>query len=496
MQELAVPFGYAEEYAQDGDFDSLPALDFNYISNSATPSFSRVDEPNPVKLDRRLPPQDLGAERAVLGSMLISHDAVADVIEELNSRDFYQPAHVTIYDAILELFAKGLRPDVLTVADELTKRGDLTKVGGATYLNELTAGIRTAANSAYHAKIVSQRAMLRRLIDAGTRIVQLGYAEAGGDPIELVNLAQAEMYSVADKATKEDYVTVGSILEETLSAMEAAGERGDGMRGIATGFTELDKETSGLQAGQMVVIAARPGLGKSTLALDFARHAAVREHKTTAFFSLEMPKIELLQRLIAAESSVLLGKMRKGTLDTNDWMKINSVIDRINEAPLIIDDSPNLTLMEIRAKARRIKQQHGLDMVVIDYLQLMTTGKAKSESRQQDVSEMSRALKLLAKELEIPVIALSQLNRGPEQRSDKRPQLSDLRESGSIEQDADLVILLHRDTQDEESKGEADMIIAKHRNGQTPTIRLLFHGHLAKFGNAPDAGAAGWPTDF
>jgi len=471
---------YADEYVSDGDFELAPVIPMV----AAEPTSGRI------------PPQDLAAERAILGSMLISQDAVADVVEAIRGNDFYHPAHETIFEAVVELFGHGVRPDVLTVADELTKRGELTKVGGATYLNELTDGVRTAANAAYHAKIVGERAMLRRLIDAGTRIVQLGFAEDGGEPVDLVNLAQAEMYKVADRGAKEDYVPVGSIVDDALNEIEAAGGRKGGLRGIPTGFEKLDQVTQGLHAGQMVVIAARPGLGKSTLALDFARTAAVRDNRTTAFFSLEMPKIEILQRLLSAEADVLLAKMRSGDLKEDDWMKIHKIQDKIKKAPLYIDDSPNLSLMEIRAKARRIKQQHGLELVVIDYLQLMTSGKAKIESRQQEVSEFSRSLKLLAKELEIPVIALSQLNRGPEQRADKRPALSDLRESGSIEQDADVVILLHRDMQDQDRVGEADLILAKHRNGQTCDIPVVFQGHYSRFGDALDAGGPGWPADF
>jgi len=468
-------------------------------SDSGRPSLrdwqNERGEKKPATIAGLLPPQDRAAERAVLGSMLISQDAVADVVEELKSTDFYDPANVTIFEALVELFGRGVRPDVLTVADELTKRGQLTKVGGATYLNELTDGVRVAANASYHAKIVHERAMLRRLIEAGTRIVQLGYAEDGGDPIDLVNLAQAEMYSVADRSAKEDYVAVGDIIEDALNEIEAAGARGGKIRGIPTGFAELDQVTQGLHPGQMVVIAARPGMGKSTLALDFARTAAVRDKRTTAFFSLEMPKVEILQRLLSAESEVLLAKMRSGDLNETDWMKIHKIQDRIKSAPLFIDDSPNLSLMEIRAKARRIKQQEGLELVVIDYLQLMTSGKAKVESRQQEVSEFSRSLKLLAKELGIPVIALSQLNRGPEQRADKRPALSDLRESGSIEQDADVVILLHRDPTDPDRVGEAKLLLAKHRNGQTCDIDVVFQGHISRFADAADPGAPGWPSE-
>ena len=490
LEQLA----FADEYVSDGDYE----LDEYLPASNVLPFPGRGRDGGQAAVGApgagRVPPQDVAAERAVLGSMLISQDAVADVVETLSSADFYQPAHETIFDAIVELFSRGVRPDVLTVADALTKSGNLAKVGGATYLNELTGLVRTAANSVYHAKIVNERAMLRRLIDAGTRIVQLGYAEAGGDPLELVNLAQAEMYAVSDRGAKEDYVAVRDLVDDALREIEAAGDRGGGIRGIATGFAKLDALTSGLHPGQMVVIAARPGLGKSTLALDFARTAAVRDGRTTALFSLEMPKIELLQRLLSAESEVMLEKMRKGGLNEGDWAKILDVQEKVKAAPLFIDDSPNLSLMEIRAKARRLKQNHNLELIVIDYLQLMTSGKGKVESRQQEVSEFSRSLKLLAKELEIPIVALSQLNRGPEQRADKRPALSDLRESGSIEQDADLVILLHRDANDQDMGMLADMIVAKHRNGAVGTIRVLFRGHIARFDDATDDGA--WENDF
>jgi len=427
----------------------------------------------------RKPPQDIHAEMSVLGGMLLSKDAIADVFGTLHSSDFYKPAHELVYNAILELFGRGNPVDVLTVSDELTKRGELDRVGGSFYLTELLGSVPTAANAGYYARIVHERAQLRKLIDAGTRIVQLGYAEGGGEAAELVNLAQAEMYAVTDRKGGEDYVAVGAVLEETLEQLENA--NGASLPGLPTGFRDLDKLTNGLQAGQMVVIAARPGLGKSTLALDFARSAAVKNGKPAVFFSLEMNRTEIIQRLLSAESGVFLDKMRNGNLQQVDWDNICGVEERIKSAPLYLDDSPNLTMMEIRAKARRIKQQYGLELIVVDYLQLMTSGKSRIESRQQEVSDLSRSLKLLAKELGIPVVALSQLNRGPEQRSDKRPALSDLRESGSIEQDADVVILLHRDPNDEDRGGEADMIVAKHRNGPTATIQVLFQGHKARF---------------
>ncbi len=841
----------------------------------------------------RTPPQDVNAEMSVLGGMLISKDAIADVVETIRGSDFYRPAHETIYDAILDLYGRGEPADGITVADELRRRGELEKIGGAAYLADLVAGVPTAANAGYYARIVNERAVLRRLVEAGTRIVQLGYARDGGDVSDLVNNAQAEIYAVTERRTTEDYLPLAEIIGGTMDEIEAAGHRGEGMTGVPTGFADLDRLTNGLHPGQMIIIAARPAIGKalaldtplptptgwttmgevavgdhllaadgtptrvvaatevmtdrpcyevvfddgttivadaehlwetstraqrrkatvgapaeasvlttreiaetlrcatadqranhtvrtagalqlpaadlpihpyalgvwlgdghsassrftsadpeiamvieglgyqvaerpgakgiaklyslrlpdepsaderecvvcgtrfvprlpqvktcgrscggrskgigprseapacrdcggpstgqgrcmecikdhgsvaallrkvgvlnnkhipaeylrgseaqrrallaglldtdgtvnptgspqfcvtnrrlaedvrelvhslgyrtgwserpvkgrseasstaftitfttdydvfwlerkqlvhkerrnrstarltqrtivdvrpiasvpvrcvqvdndehlylasramipthnSTLAIDMARSASIKHGQTSVVFSLEMGRNEITMRLLAAEARVHLQKLRNGNMGDDDWQKLAKVMGKVSEAPLFIDDSPNMTLTEIRAKARRLKQRHDLKLVVIDYLQLMTSGK-RVESRQQEVSEFSRALKLLAKELEVPVIALSQLNRGPEQRGDKKPQMSDLRESGSIEQDADMVILLHReDAYEKESPraGEADLIVAKHRNGPTDTITVAFQGHYSRF---------------
>ncbi|MGE9808395.1 MULTISPECIES: replicative DNA helicase [unclassified Janibacter] len=794
----------------------------------------------------RLPPQDVGAEQSVLGGMLLSKDAIADVAEEVRGHDFYRPAHELIYDAIVDLYSRGEPADAITVADELGKRGDLQRAGGQAYLHDLIQSVPTAANAGYYAQIVAERAVLRRLVDAGTRIVQLGYAQGGGDVEDIVNQAQAEVYQVADKRGGEDYVALGETLEETLNEIEVAAGRGGEMIGVPTGFTDLDELTHGLHPGQMIVIAARPAVGKalaldtplptpegwttmgdvavgdallgadgrptrvvavtdvmhdrpcfevefsdgsvivadaehqwlthtrasrraraaagavgapspdakgapavrttadiaatlrtatgdrrlnhsvalaapldlpdapldlppyvvgawlgdgtsacaaittadddmvmllegqglvvtplaaqmryslrlpeeavetrqcqechndhgtvhgllrkigvlgdkhipaayqraserqrrellaglldtdgtvthagspqftttserlyrdvhelivglgyrcgvsrktvrgrteqsstaytltftsdedvfwlerkrllhkerrprtfqrrdsrfitavrpiasvpvrclqvdngdhlflagpsmipthnSTMGIDIARSAAIKHGMATAVFSLEMSRSEITMRVLSAEAQIQLQDLRKGTLGDPGWQKLARIMGKISESPLFIDDSPNMSLMEIRAKARRLKQQHNLKLIVLDYLQLMSSGK-KVESRQQEVAEFSRALKLLAKELEVPVIAISQLNRGSEQRTDKRPQMSDLRESGSIEQDADMVILLHRDRTDPEREGEADVIVAKHRNGPTADIVLAWQGHYSRFAN-------------
>ncbi|WP_315093002.1 replicative DNA helicase [uncultured Cellulomonas sp.] len=431
----------------------------------------------------RTPPQDLDAERSVLGGMMISKDAIADVVEQIRGTDFYRPAHEVVYDAIIDLYGRGEPADAITVADELTKRGEIQRIGGAPYLHTLISSVPTAANAGYYARIVRERSVLRKLVEAGTRIVQLGYGTDGGDVDEIVNNAQAEVYAVTERRSSEDYMILGDIIGGAVDEIEAAGHRGEGMIGVPTGFSDLDRLTNGLHPGQMIVLAARPAIGKSTMGIDIVRSASIKHGMTSVVFSLEMSRNEITMRLLAAEARVHLQKLRNGQMGEDDWAKIAATMGKISEAPLFIDDSPNMSLMEIRAKCRRLKQKHDLKLVVIDYLQLMSSGK-RVESRQQEVSEFSRALKLLAKELEVPVIAISQLNRGAEQRTDKRPQMSDLRESGSIEQDADIVILLHReDAYEKESPraGEADLIVAKHRNGPTDTLVVAFQGHYSRF---------------
>lgn len=719
------------------------------------------DQPPPSEEFGRQPPQDLMAEQSVLGGMMLSKDAIADVIEKLRPGDFYRPAHQAVYDAILELYGRGEPADAVTVSAELDRAGELRRVGGAPYLHTLISTVPTAANAGYYAEIVAEKAILRRLVEAGTRIVQYGYAGSDGqDVAEVVDRAQAEVYEVTERRTAEDYVPLEDLLQPTMDEIDSIASRGGLSLGVPTGFADLDALTNGLHPGQMIIVAARPGVGKalsldtplptptgwttmggvrvgdrlldacgrpttvvaatevmtdrpcfevefsdgsrliadamhqwavhvganrgvlttdelrshvgqavvrnakpidlprrnfvygpytvaalagmafddpeigmridaegpvdvmslmadlggripweylrgsipqrrallagildargivdddglitipiatrhmtavlsdliaglgysftrkstgwlrvdvgdddvftlhakslrhkelrrpnrgrvitairavasvpvrcvevdnpehlylagesmvpthnSTLAMDFLRSAAIGHHMTCAMFSLEMSKTEIVMRLLSAEAKIKLGDMRSGRMTDDDWTRLARRMGEISEAPLFIDDSPNLTMMEIRAKARRLKQRHDLKMVVVDYMQLMTSGK-KVESRQQEVSEFSRSLKLLAKELEVPVIAISQLNRGPEQRTDKKPQVSDLRESGSLEQDADMVILLHRPDafeRDDPRAGEADIIVGKHRNGPTATITVAHQLHLSRF---------------
>jgi replicative DNA helicase len=385
----------------------------------------------------RTPPHDVAAEQCVLGGMLLSKDAISDVIEVIRPADHYRPAHQLIHDAILDLYSRGEPADAITVANELTRRGEIARVGGAPYLHTLIASVPTAANAGYYSRIVRERAILRRLVEAGTRIVQFGYA-GDADADELVDRAQAEVYAVTERRTSEDYHSLSEIMPGALDEIEAIGSHGGVLTGVPTGFADLDILTNGLHPGQMVVIAARPGMGKSTLALDFARAAAIRHSMATVLFSLEMARNEITMRLLSAEARVPLQTMRTGQMNDEDWARLARRMSEVADAPLFIDDSPNMAMMEIRAKCRRLKQRHDLKFVIVDYLQLMSSPK-RIENRQQEVSDLSRSLKLLAKELEVPVVALSQLNRSPEQRTDKKPMLSDLRESGCMTEDTTLL---------------------------------------------------------
>jgi replicative DNA helicase len=429
-------------------------------------------------------PNDTQAEQSVLGGMLLSQDAVADVFEYIGSHDFYAPKHELIFSSIYALYGRGEPTDVITVTAELTRTGNLVRAGGADYLHSLTSVVPTAANAGFYAKIVQEKAIMRRLVEAGTSIAAMGYTNEG-EVEDLVNQAQAEIYAVGSSAFSEDYVPLNVSLEAAVEEIEFAQKRGGEMSGIATGIYELDNLTHGLHGGQLIILAARPGVGKSTLALDFARHAAIKQKQPVLFFSLEMSRAEIALRLLSAEADVRLQNMRAGKVGQDEWKKLANVRGNLNDSPLFIDDSANLTLVEIRAKCRRLASSLGLKLIVIDYIQLLTSGK-KVESRQQEVSEFSRSLKLLAKELNVPVIAISQLNRNSEQKTDKKPEISHLRESGSLEQDADVVILLHREdmgVKDSPRAGEADIILAKQRSGPTDTVAVLFQGAYSRFMN-------------
>jgi replicative DNA helicase len=450
-------------------------------------SVDTAARPSPA-VDSRTPPNDVAAEQCALGGMMLSKDAIADVVEILRGPEFYKPAHTTIFRAITALYGAGEPADVITVANALMQAdaAAFARMGGAPYLHDLIQAVPTAANAGFYARIVADRATCRRLIEAGTRVVQLGYGAGSGDVDEAVDMAQQSVYDVADiRRNGDGFEALANLFQPTLDEIEAVSAAGGGLRGIPTGFTDLDKILNGLQPGQLIVWAGRPGIGKSTAAMDVARNAAIKHGLPAAIFSLEMSKVEIVMRLLSAESRVPLNNIRSGQLSDGDWTKMARRMGEISEAPLFVDDTANMTLMEIRAKARRLKQRHGLKLIVVDYLGLMTpSSTGRNSNRNDEVAGLSRGLKLLGKEIEVPVIAVHQLNRGPEQRQDKRPQLSDLRDSGAVEQDADIVIFVHRDDYyDKESAraGEADFIVAKHRNGPTDTVTVAAQLHLSRF---------------
>jgi replicative DNA helicase len=431
----------------------------------------------------RRPLHDQDAEQSVLGGMLLSKDAIGEVVAILKAEHFAAPKHETIFRAILDVDSKGDPVDPITVAGALTKRGEIGKVGGAAYLHHLVQTVPTAANAEYYAEIVHEKAVLRGLEQAGRHITALAHAQEG-ELADICNEAQTAVFTATEVSRPdEEDIALGDVMEGMLDELDANQNRKDEITGVPTGLRDMDSLTNGLQPGQLIVIAARPAMGKSTLAVDFARCCSIKHHRTSQIFSLEMGRNELAMRINSAEARVGLHHMRNGTMSDEDWTRLARRMPDIQEAPLYIDDSPNITLNYIRSRARKRKAKSGLDLIVVDYIQLMESD-TRTENRQQEVSKISRGLKLLAKELEVPVIALSQLNRGPEQRTDKKPVISDLRESGAIEQDADMVILLHReDAYEKESPraGEADLIVAKHRNGPTATITAAFQGHYSRF---------------
>jgi replicative DNA helicase len=429
-------------------------------------------------------PHDRDAERAVLGAILIAPDALQNVLGDLQPDDFYDVRHSEIFTAALTLFNTGTPVDPVNVLHELTRRGNAARIGGAPYLHDLTATVPTAVNIDYWGRIVREKARLRRLSAYATRLNQIATSEEV-DSADAIASAYADLDHIGGlDGTRSVAVNAEDSLTETLAHIEEAG-RNNGARGIPTGFVDLDHLINGLRPGQMITIAARPGIGKSTIALDICRNASLHHGKSSLIFSLEMSHIETMTRLLSAHARVPLANLLSGDLSDEEWQRIGARIADISTARLFIDDSPGTTLGEIKAKSRRIQATEGLDLIVVDYLQLMSSGK-RVESRQQEVSEFSRGLKLLAKELQVPVIAVSQLNRGSENRSDKRPQMSDLRESGAIEQDSDLILLLFREDAvdpDTPNPGEAEVIVAKQRSGPTGVAVLGFQGRYSRFVN-------------
>ena len=441
----------------------------------------------------RVPPHSLDAEVSVLGAALLSKNAAAEVIELVAPDDFYRSSHRTIFEGVRELFSRGEPIDSVTVIDWLGRHGHLDEIGGAAAIHDLLSQVPTAANATHYARIVREKSMLRKLIEVGTEIVQIGY-DGSDDSTVAVDRAEGLVYEVGQSGSSREYSQLKDLLNESFERIEQLAENRSEVTGLATGFNDLDRLTAGLQPQNLVIIAARPAMGKSSLSMGLAHYVTSELLKPAIVFSLEMSKQEIVMRLLSSEARIDSSKIRTGRLADNDWRKLGDALGKLSNAPLFIDDTPSITLMEIRSKARRLKQRHGLELVIVDYLQLMSSHK-RVDNRQQEVAEFSRGLKMLAKELDVPVIALSQLSRQPETRTDKRPQLSDLRESGSLEQDADIVGFIYRDeVYDEESpdRGIAELIIAKHRNGPTGTVKLAFLNHLTKFANLAH-GATGGP---
>ncbi len=431
----------------------------------------------------RVPPHSLEAEESVLGSMMLSPEAIAAVVEVLKAEDFYRPGHKKIYEAVLSIYARGEPVDAITCVEELKRSHTLQEVGGPLYVYNLVETVPTPASAAYYARIVGDNALLRRMIDAASRIMANAYA-VPDDPRKAADEAEALMYGVARQEEQDQVVPLRDLVDESIAALEHIQQRDTDFSGVPTGFVDLDELLSGMQRGNLIIVAARPGVGKSSLVTNIARNVAVDENPV-AMFSLEMSRFEIGMRLLCGEAKVPWDKVRSGRVATEEWSRIVEAAEILHEAPLFIVDSGNVTIVDIRAKARRMaSSRRGLGLIIVDYLQLMS-GPGRAENRQQEVAEISRSLKLLAKELDVPVLAVSQLNRNPETRADKRPQLSDLRESGSLEQDADVVMFIHReDSDDPQLKGKADIIVAKHRNGPTATVPLTFLPHLTLFRNA------------
>lgn len=431
---------------------------------------------------QRLPPQNIEAEQSVLGAMLIDKDALFEVAEILSAEDFYREVHQKIFESIMALSNKGEPVDLVTVCEELQSRGLLDKVGGAVYLASLANMTPTAAHAGYYAGIVREKSVLRRLIRTSTEIIGkcYGYVE---NIEEFLDEAEKVIFEVARSKDSKNFVHLKDALEQTFERLERLYERRSGVTGLSTGFIDLDNITSGLQDSDLIIIAARPSMGKTTLALNIAHHIVVNEKKPVAFFSLEMSREQLAQRLLCAYAEIDSQKLRRGFLSSEEWPRLTQAVGPLSEAPLYIDDTAAISVMETRAKSRRLKMEKGLSAIFVDYLQLMR-GHEKAENRQQEISNISRALKALAKELNCPVVALSQLSRAVEQRPDKRPILSDLLESGGIEANADLVAFIYRDDYyypDTEKKHITEIVIAKQRNGPTGKIELYFRDHLNKF---------------
>jgi len=424
----------------------------------------------------RVPPHSKEAEESVLGALLLDKDAVIAVAEFLLPEDFYDERHKEIYEAILSLYEDRVPVDVLTVTEKLKQQKDLKKIGGASYLTDIANKVPTAAHVEHYGRIVKDQAIKRSLMKAGTKIVELSLDE-GLSSADLMDKAESEVFALSQKNVKGAFTSLRDILAESFDRLDELHKQGEGLRGVATGFNDLDNATAGFQKGNLIILAARPGVGKSTLALNISEHAAIKNKKSVAFFSLEMSKEELIDRLLVNQADIDAWRLKTGKLSEDDFTKLSNAMGILAEAPIFIDDTPALSILEMRTKARRVQVEHGLDMIIVDYLQLARS--RNLENRVQEVGEISQGLKNLARELKVPVIALSQLSRGVESRNIKKPQLSDLRESGSIEQDADVVMFLWREDEDKNENFLLD--IAKHRNGPLASVPLFFKGDRIKF---------------
>jgi replicative DNA helicase len=464
----------------------------NYKPNS-TDRRSRITNPTPYAGAGKLQPQALDLEEAVLGALMLEKDALSSVIDVLKPEVFYDVRHQKIFSTIATLFEKTSPVDILTVTAQLRQQGELEMIGGAYYITELTNRVASAANIEYHSRIIIQKYIQRELIRISTDVINMAYEDTA-DVLEMLDKAEKNLFEIAQNNLRRDSRKMDDLVHEALKDIEALKDKKDGLTGVASGFTDLDRMTSGWQKSDLVIIAARPAMGKTAFVLSCARNAAVDFDKPVVVFSLEMSSVQLVNRLISGETEIEQEKIRKGTLEEWEWQQIHSKIGRLEAAPLIIDDTPSLNIFEFRAKCRRLKSQHDIQLIIIDYLQLMqgkAEGKGGGGNREQEIGSISRALKTVAKELNVPVIALSQLSRAVENRpgGSKRPMLSDLRESGSIEQDADMVLFLYRpeyygldvDEDNNPTQGVGEIIIAKHRNGETGKVRLKFVGKYVKF---------------
>ncbi len=430
----------------------------------------------------KIPPQNLDAEQSVLGAMLIDKDAVVKAIEILKPQDFYRDANGHIFQAMVSLFDRGEAVDLITLAEELRQLGLLDQMGGVSYVAGLANSVPTSANVEIHARIVQEKSLLRNLISVSTRIAQMGY-QAEEEIESLLDRAEQMIFELAQRKAYSNFIPLKTILTQTFQRIEFLHQSKGGITGVPSGFRDLDKLTSGFQNSDLIIVAARPSMGKTSLCLNIAQYAGIRKKLPVAVFSLEMSREQLVTRILCGEAMVDQQKVRTGQLSDEDWQKLTKAAGPLSQAPLYIDDSPSISVVEMRAKCRRLKSESGLAMVIIDYLQLMQ-GNRKTENRQQEISDISRSLKSLARELQVPVIALSQLSRAVEQRQDKKPIMADLRESGSLEQDADLIIFIYRDEYykpDTDKQGIAEIIIGKQRNGPVGSVELGFFKEFTKF---------------